>query len=225
MTPDRPNGDGPDRTGQSATSSVPDAKAALRRELLDRRRSRPDAERQAAREAVGGHVTALADTLTVARNAAITVAAFLPLPTEPLDPVALPALAARGVRVLVPAVTGASPLDWVQYRSAATTVGEHGIEEPAGPRLGPDAIGTVHLVLVPALAVDRTGHRLGRGGGHYDRTLALLDTVGTISPPPPLLAVVFDDEVLDALPADPLDHPVTHVVTPRGGVRAVGSAS
>ncbi|MFZ0875798.1 MAG: 5-formyltetrahydrofolate cyclo-ligase, partial [Pseudonocardiaceae bacterium] len=68
------------------------------------------------------------------------------------------------------------------------------------------------LVLVPALAVDRTGVRLGRGGGHYDRTLPLA-TPGT-----PLVAIVRDDEVLAALPAQPHDVPVTAALTPARGL-------
>ncbi len=80
--------------------------------------------------------------------------------------------------MLVPVVTGAAPLDWCEYVTRQppqpTRRGALGIDEPTGPRLGPAAIADADVVLVPALAVDRRGHRLGRGGGHYDRTLALL---------------------------------------------------
>jgi 5-formyltetrahydrofolate cyclo-ligase len=67
-------------------------------------------------------------------------------------------------------------------------------------------------VLVPALAVDRRGARLGRGAGFYDRTLRLA------GPAAALIAVVRDEEFVDRLPADPHDVPMTHAVTPDRGV-------
>ncbi|MDQ3825225.1 MAG: hypothetical protein M3319_16065, partial [Actinomycetota bacterium] len=73
-------------------------------------------------------------------------------------------------------------------------------------------IATAALVLVPALAVDWHGTRLGRGGGHYDRTLPLA------SPGIPLVAVVRDDELLASVPVQPHDVPVTAALTPRRGL-------
>jgi 5-formyltetrahydrofolate cyclo-ligase len=69
---------------------------------------------------------------------------------------------------------------------------------------------------VPALAVDRAGVRLGRGAGFYDRTLPLA------SPAALLVAVVRDDEIVDRLPTEPHDVPVTHALTPNGGMVALG---
>ena len=63
--------------------------------------------------------------------------------------------------------------------------------EPAGPPLGRDAIAAADLVLVPALAVDVAGRRLGQGGGSYDRALPRATA--------PVVAVVFGDEVLDTI--------------------------
>jgi 5-formyltetrahydrofolate cyclo-ligase len=106
------------------------------------------------------------------------------------------------------------PLGWALYLGADSLVpGPLGLRQPAGPDLGPAAITDAALVLVPALAVDRRGVRLGRGGGWYDRTLPLA------RPGTPLLAVVRDDEVFDVLPRDPHDVPVTAVLTPHGGPR------
>ena len=73
-------------------------------------------------------------------------------------------------------------------------------------------------MLVPALAVDRAGFRLGRGGGHYDRTLALLATLTDLRPP--LIAVIDDDEEVDEVPHDGWDVAIDLIVTPLGGVRA-----
>jgi len=63
------------------------------------------------------------------------------------------------------------------------------------------------------VAVDRTGVRLGRGGGSYDRALARVGP-GTLR-----VAVVYDTELLDLLPAEPHDVPVHGAVTPQGFVR------
>lgn len=87
-----------------------------------------------------------------------------------------------------------------------------GVLEPTGPRLGPHAVRDAAIVLVPALAVDADGFRLGRGGGFYDRTLALTDTRTT------RIAVIYDDELVDALPRGPHDARVTHVLTPAHGL-------
>ena len=89
--------------------------------------------------------------------------------------------------------------------------GPLGLREPAGPRLGPDAVADADVVLVPALAVDHAGTRLGRGGGYYDRALARVPA-GV-----PVVALLHDGELVDALPADPWDRPVTAAVLPATG--------
>jgi 5-formyltetrahydrofolate cyclo-ligase len=66
------------------------------------------------------------------------------------------------------------------------------------------------LMLVPALAVDRTGMRLGRGGGSYDRTLARAGTALTV-------ALLHDGELVDHVPAEAHDRPVRATVTPGAG--------
>ena len=211
----------PPRPAAGGDADLTTAKQQWRRRLLDRRRSLPDADRVAAR-------LANADHLTAEVPAGSTVCAFLPLPSEPLDPVLLDVLADRGVRVLVPVVTGAAPLDWTDWSAARLTDGSApqvrpgpvGIAELDAPRLGPAAVATADRVLVPALAVDRHGFRLGRGGGHYDRTLALLATLTDRRPP--TVGVLYDDELVESVPHDDLDLPVDLVVTPGGGVTGSG---
>lgn len=142
-----------------------------------------------------------------------TVCAYWPVGAEPGSPALLDGLVRHGCRVLLPVVGALGPLDWAEYTGAESLrSGPLGLREPAGPRLGCAAISTAVLVLVPALAVDRHGVRLGRGGGHYDRTLPLA-TPGT-----PLVAIVRDDEVLASLPAQPHDVPVTAALTPGRGL-------
>lgn len=199
--------------------SVPAAKTRLRQRLSAARRSLAEAERQAAR-------TANADHLFARLSATGCVAAYLPLPTEPLTVDLLDRLALRS-RVLVPLVTGAAPLDWCAYPVEAQR-GALGIDEPTGPPLGPDAIAEADAVLVPALAVDPSGHRLGRGGGHYDRTLDLqgrllaADSGTKLGRVAVRIAVLYDDELLESVPYDDLDQLVHATVTPSAGYRTIG---
>jgi 5-formyltetrahydrofolate cyclo-ligase len=191
-----------------------DVKAGLRDTFLARRRARPAAERAAAAAAV---TTALLRGLRGVR----TIAAFVPEESEPGYGRLPAAYTQLGARVLLPVV----PPEGRQLAWAVDTGrlgrGRFGIPEPLGPRLGPTAVGTAEVVVVPAVAVARDGVRLGRGGGYYDRALAHVrqDAV--------LVAVVFDDELVDELPVEAHDLRVSAVVTPGGGwqqLRSPGSA-
>jgi len=180
------------------------AKDELRDALLSRRRARPTAERAAAADAV-------ASALLVGLSGVGTLAAFVPDPTEPGFGRLPDIYAELGARVLLPVIPDRGrTLDWALY-AGELEVGRYGLSAPTGPRLGPLAIQAADAVVVPALAVDRLGIRLGRGGGYYDRALmhARPDAV--------LVTVVFDDERLDELPRELHDRPVTAVVTPSGG--------
>ncbi len=78
------------------------------------------------------------------------------------------------------------------------------------------------LVLLPGLAVDRaTGLRLGRGGGSYDRVLARIETGAPAGRArrPLLATLLYPDELLDGVPAEPHDRPVDAVLTPDGLTR------
>jgi len=202
---------------QPDNAAVTAAKSQLRERLIAARRARSDDERRAARVAITGHLLAGLGDLSC-------VAAYLPLPTEPLARELLDHLAAF-TRVMVPVVTGAAPLDWCSY-PVPVQRGALGIDDPVGDRLGPDAIGRADAILVPALAVDRRGHRLGRGGGHYDRSLDLQARLLDAAPGSPSrrglrIAVVYDDELLDSVPFDDLDQPVDATVTPMTGLRSL----
>lgn len=87
-----------------------------------------------------------------------------------------------------------------------------------GPALGLDAIADVTAMILPGIAVDRCGHRLGQGGGCYDRTLPRLRP-GTCH-----AVLLFDDEVVDGVPFGEFDRRVPAVVTPGGGWRRLGDA-
>ena len=187
------------------------AKSALRERHLARRERRPLGEREAAAAAV---VQALLRGLSGVR----AFAAHVPEETEPGHGRIPAAFTQLGARVLLPVVPpSGSELAWA-VDTGRLTPGRHGVLEPMGPRLGPTAIGTADVVVLPALGVDRRGVRLGRGGGYYDRALL------HVRPAAVLVAVVFDDEFVDELPVEPHDRRVTAVVTPSGGWQALPAA-
>ncbi len=201
------------------------AKWEWRRRLLAARRAVPAAVREAEAAALAAvRLDQWFDPASRSHTLGLpgTVCAYWPVGAEPGSPALLDGLVRRGCQVLLPVVgipvegvaAGlAAPLDWAEYTGAGSLrAGPLGLYEPAGPRLGCAAITTAVLVLVPALAVDRRGVRLGRGGGYYDRTLPLA------APGTPLVAIVRDDEVLAALPAQPHDVPVSAALTPGRGL-------
>jgi 5-formyltetrahydrofolate cyclo-ligase len=119
------------------------------------------------------------------------------------------------VRVLLPWLREDRDLDWVADPGPAALTGAP--MRPPGARLGRAAVRQADVVLVPALAVDTAGRRIGQGGGSYDRVLARLAEVQPAGRPL-TVACVHDDEVLDArrhpLPEEPHDRRVDAVLTP-----------
>jgi 5-formyltetrahydrofolate cyclo-ligase len=143
-----------------------------------------------------------------------TVCAYHPVGTEPGSALMLDTLVAAGCRVLLPVVAQrGSPLDWAVYMGAdGLAAGAYGLPEPVGPRLGRLAVSAAGIVLVPALAVDRRGVRLGRGAGYYDRTLVLA------SPGASVIAIIRDCELVPRLPCVPHDVPMSAALTPTTGL-------
>ncbi|MFI1969670.1 5-formyltetrahydrofolate cyclo-ligase [Streptomyces cinnamoneus] len=189
-------------------------KRELRRLLLSARsRLTPD-DVAAAQTALGRRALELPE-LAGAR----TVAAYVSVGSEPGTRALLETLRTRDVRVLLPVLLPDNDLDWGLYRGAGHLVrAAKGLLEPDGERLGPGAVTGADAVLLPGLAVDGRGLRLGRGGGSYDRVLARLDRAGA---DPARIVLLYDDEVVARVPEEPHDHPVHAVVTP-GGVRRFG---
>lgn len=149
-------------------------------------------------------------------RSARTLCCYVPVGSEPGSPELLERLRRAGAQVLLPVVDDDS-LDWARYDGYDSLgTGAYGLSEPTGPRLGAAAIGSAQVVLLPALAVDRAGTRLGRGAGYYDRALRLADPAAV------LIAVVRDEELVTELPADPHDIPVTWAVTPGNGLVRLG---
>lgn len=193
--------------------TVREEKKQWRRRLRAARREQPADVRAARGAALAMAVVELARTLDPpARDRPIC--AYLPVGTEPGWAAGLDALVAAGHDVLLPvAPPEPGPLDWARYEGpAALGTGPIGLREPTGPRLGPAAIGRAGLVLVPALAADRRGVRIGQGGGYYDMTLPLA------APGTPLVVVLNDEELVAELPVEPHDRRVTAALLAEAGL-------
>lgn len=181
------------------------AKTELRRRLRTARRERlPERDVEAEGTALADAVAVLVEELTDGR--VCRVAAYESRPAEPPTHLLVERLTTKGYEVVVPITLDDLDLDW---KISGTT-------EP----LGCNAIHEARLVVTPALAVDRAGHRLGQGGGSYDRALARRH------PDAVVVALLFDAEVLTAgeVPVDDHDVPVDLVVTTSGAVERCASA-
>lgn len=164
----------------------------------------PPEARRVAGTAIARAVLGLAE-VTVAR----TVAAYVSIGTEPATDDLLEALQSSGVRVLLPAPQDDLDLDWAEYGGrGALFQGRLGLWVPRGPLLGADQVAAADVLVVPALAVDDGGLRLGRGGGSYDRALA------RVPPGRPVIALLYDGERRRVVPADAHDRRVGTLVTP-----------
>jgi 5-formyltetrahydrofolate cyclo-ligase len=187
-------------------------KDALRRQLLAARALLTSSDAQKAAAVLAD----IALNLPELRRA-WTVAAYVSIGSEPGTRALLDALRERGVRVLLPVLLEDNDLDWAVYEGAERLVrARRGLLEPAGPRLGVDAVLEADTVLLPGLAVDARGMRLGRGGGSYDRVLARIVRSGL---DPALVVLLYVNEVVERVPEEPHDHPVHAVVTPEVTLR------
>ena len=184
-------------------------KLALRDQLVTARGRLPLAVLADRARAVSDRLLAC----TEVRRAA-TVAAYVSVGREPGTGVLLDALTAAGKRVILPLLLPDNDLDWASYEGAdSLATARRGLLEPLGRPLGTDAVATADVVIVPGLAVDRTGLRLGRGGGSYDRALGRVP-VGTFT-----CVVLNDSELLEEVPAAPHDRRVGAAVTEEQLVR------
>ncbi|MGW2411678.1 5-formyltetrahydrofolate cyclo-ligase [Streptomyces tubercidicus] len=194
-----------------------DRKRRLRRDLLEVRRALPPDVVAATGEALARRALELDELVwpvSPRPEAPPTVAAYVSIGGEPSTRALLDLLRAEGVRVLLPVLLADNDLDWALYEGADGLVrAGRGLLEPDGQRLGPEAVTEADVVLLPGLAVDRGGLRLGRGGGSYDRVLARLARAGA---PASLVVLLYDAEVLAEVPAEPHDRHVHAAVTPSG---------
>lgn len=183
-------------------------KADLRIRVVAARRRLGEPERSAA-----GRL--LRDAVLDAPQAQMAgvVAAYVSVGSEPDTRGLIFALWKRGTYVLLPRLREDNDLDWASYEGPESLVpGPRGLLEPAEPPRGVSAITSADLVIVPALAADRGGNRLGRGGGSYDRALA---RVGAAVP---TIALLYDGELLGEVPAGRHDQRIRAVAQPAEGI-------
>jgi 5-formyltetrahydrofolate cyclo-ligase len=183
------------------------AKLALRSRMLTARRLLSADELRARAAQLQDQTLAF-----VRREHPATIAAYVPVGPEPGGPDLVEILAATGARILLPVLLGDNDLDWAPF-DGGLAPGPRGLSQPTGERLGLDGLRSADLILVPALAVDRSGRRMGRGGGSYDRALARATA--------PVVALLHDDEFIEKVPAEAHDRPVHGVITPTAGFVAL----
>ncbi len=197
----------------SDVSDVQLRKAELRAQVLARRSALPADQRTAAGKLIRDAVLAAPQV-----QMAGTIAAYYSIGAEPDTHGLVYALWKRGSYVLLPVLRPDGDLDWASYEGPDSLVpGSRGLREPGEPPRGVDAVARADAVLVHALAVDAAGRRLGRGGGSYDRALA------RVGPLIPLIALVYDDELIKHVPAEAHDIPVRATASPRAGITVTGA--
>jgi len=186
-----------------------DARASLRRDLRAARRAIPPATRIAAAEALAERVLALPFLPADGH-----VAGYWAMDGE----IALHVLQLRLPRLLrycLPVLADDGRLRFAPWSPGESLVANrHGIPEPAvdaSALLDPRAMS---LVLVPLVAFDARGHRLGMGGGWYDRSFSFRNAPGA-APPPWLVGAGFHLQQVEALAAEPWDVPLDAVCTER----------
>lgn len=193
----------PKQTSTAASGAGPTApaerKQSLRASVRAARSRRTSAERTAFAERLSGWTPPPGTS---------RVTCFVGVGDEPDTGPLLRALADQGIEVLLPITLPDFSLDWAPYTGEEGLVdARYGLREPTAPRLGQAAVGTADIVVIPALAVDADGRRLGQGAGCYDRALP------HVSASTPVLAVVYDDERLtEPLPEEPHDRRVDGVL-------------
>ena len=188
-------------------------KTTLRRRFVRARAAMSDSARTAAGRLIRDAVLDLPQV-----SAAGTIAAYYSIGTEPDTHALIFGLWKRGSYVVLPVLRPDGDLDWASYEGPDSLApGPRGLLQPVDPVRGPGTVARADVVLVPALAVDARGYRLGRGGGSYDRALA------RVGEQVPTIALLYDDELLPSVPTEPHDQRVRVVARPATGLTFTGA--
>ena len=182
---------------------IKDLKATLRREAMARREALPTVDRVAAAQTIA------ARGLPVTIVPGSTVSGYSPLKSEISPMPLLRRCADEGAALALPVVVGRGhPLIMRGWAfGAPLTSGVWGIRQPppAAPEVFPD------ILIVPLLAFDRRGHRVGYGAGYYDKTLARLRAIKKVT----AIGIAFAAQEVDEVPTTPRDAPLDFVLTER----------
>ncbi len=187
----------------TSSARVEESKIALRREATARRDALLADARNAAAEAIAARPFPLPMTPDV------IVSGFMPLKTE-INPLPLlRKLVGQGARLALPVIAGrGKPLIMRAWHfDDPLDRGQWGIREPTAeaPEIEPD------IVLVPLLAFDRAGQRIGYGAGYYDQTLAQLRARKTVA----AVGIAFAAQEVPTVPSTPRDERLDLVLTER----------
>ena len=183
-------------------------KGTLRRRQVAARTAMPDSIRNESGRLIRDHVLEMPQV-----TSAGTIAAYYSVGTEPDTRGLIFALWKRGSYVVLPVLLPDGDLDWASYEGPESLApGPRGVLQPVEPVRGTGTVARADVVLVPALAVDVRGRRLGRGGGSYDRALA------RVGPQVPTIALLYDSELLPSVPAEEHDQAVRAVARPVQGI-------
>ena len=183
-------------------------KGTLRRRQVAARTAMPDSIRNESGRLIRDHVLEMPQV-----TSAGTIAAYYSVGTEPDTRGLVFALWKRGSYVVLPVLLPDGDLDWASYEGPESLApGPRGVLQPVEPTRGTGTVARADVVLVPALAVDVHGRRLGRGGGSYDRALA------RVGPQVPTIALLYDSELLPSVPAEEHDQAVRAVARPEQGI-------
>lgn len=183
---------------------APRNKAEWRRLLREARRNRtPDASDGAA---IAEHLMDL-EPIRDASASGRAIACYASRPEEPPTKELREALREAGAVVLLPRVDGEELVWCLDDPAAAMSTNAWNIAEPVGEATDLEPAAWV----IPGLAIDQDGYRLGQGGGFYDRALQDLPHDGR----GPIIAVVFEEEIVPLLPREQHDLPVDIAVTPQ----------
>src|SRR6185436_15174903 len=190
-------------TNKDMSDSISELKSVIRKDAILRRDALPAAERAKAAEIIATR------PFPVAMNAGMIVSGFMPLKTE-INPLPLMrSLAAQGARLALPAIDGrCKPLIMRAFAFGDELAsGQWGIREPKAdtPEVAPD------ILLVPLLAFDRTGHRIGYGAGYYDMTIAKLRAMKPVV----AVGIAFAAQEIGEVPVTPRDARLDLVLTER----------
>ena len=180
-------------------------KKQLRTIILRQLRQQEEEERRRTSDAIRRKVF----RLTAFRRARI-ICCYVALPYEVQTWRMMEQMLSKGKRVVVPVTQPRAKrlqMSEVHDLSADLRPGRFGVWEPRRGARRPVPLRDIHLVLVPGLAFDRRGHRLGHGHGYFDRLLSRMpDTTPTIG-------LAFRFQLLDRLPTTPHDYAVRQVLT------------
>jgi 5-formyltetrahydrofolate cyclo-ligase len=187
----------------TSSARVEDLKAALRQEAIALREALPAHARKVAAEAIAARKFPFPITTN------LIVAGFMPLKSE-INPLPLlQKLSQAGARLALPAIAGrGKPLIMRAWEfGASLDRGQWGIREPKAdaPEVEPD------ILLVPLLAFDRAGHRLGYGAGYYDMTIHRLRALKPVT----AVGIAFAAQEVPKIPTTPRDERLDLVLTER----------